>query len=96
MIGLVKGLKMATRRIKAMNNHRKYQNKVPPFTPNPEHWTRKGHSWKAKVAYHTKDEAYDFLEHHTALIEKGYTCYQCHVCQKWHIGKRHNKSNEDT
>lgn len=25
-------------------------NKVPPLKPNPEHWTRKVHSWKAKVA----------------------------------------------
>lgn len=28
-------------------------NKVPPFKPDPEHWTRKVHSWKAKVAYET-------------------------------------------
>ncbi len=32
-------------------------NKVPPFKPDPEHWTRKVHSWKAKVAYETEDDA---------------------------------------
>lgn len=24
-------------------------NKIPPFKPDPEHWTKKVHSWKAKV-----------------------------------------------
>lgn len=32
-------------------------NKVPPFKPAPEHWTKKVHSWKAKVAYETEDDA---------------------------------------
>lgn len=32
-------------------------NKVPPFKPDPEHWTKKVHSWKAKVAYETEDDA---------------------------------------
>lgn len=36
-------------------------NKVPPFKPDPEHWTRKVHSWKAKVAYETEDDAWEFL-----------------------------------
>lgn len=31
-------------------------NKVPPFKPDPEHWTKKVHSWKAKVAYENNDE----------------------------------------
>ena len=33
-------------------------NKVPPFKPDPEHWTRKVHSWKAKVSYETEDDAW--------------------------------------
>lgn len=36
-------------------------NKVPPFKPDPEHWTKKVHSWKAKVAYETEDDAWEFL-----------------------------------
>lgn len=32
-------------------------NKVPPFKPDPEHWTKKVHSWKAKVSYETEDDA---------------------------------------
>lgn len=38
---------------KSHHNH----NKVPPFKPDPEHWTKKVHSWKAKVAYETEDDA---------------------------------------
>lgn len=34
-----------------------YHNKVPPFTPDPEHYTRKQHTWKAKVAYETENAA---------------------------------------
>lgn len=37
-------------------------NKVPPFKPDPEHWTRKVHSWKAKVAYETEDDAWEVPE----------------------------------
>ena len=33
-----------------------YHNKIPPFTPDPEHYIRKQHSWKAKEAYETEDE----------------------------------------
>ena len=36
-------------------------NKVPPFKPDAEHWTKKVHSWKAKVAYETEDDAWEFL-----------------------------------
>lgn len=32
-------------------------NKVPPFKPDPEHWTRKVHSWKAKVANEPLEDA---------------------------------------
>lgn len=37
-------------------------NKVPPFKPDPEHWTRKVHSWKAKVAYETEDDGLGISE----------------------------------
>ena len=37
-------------------------NKVPPFKPDPEHWTKKVHSWKAKVAYETEDDAMSLSE----------------------------------
>lgn len=29
-------------------------NKVPPFKPDPEHWTKKVHSWKAKLVISLK------------------------------------------
>lgn len=32
-------------------------NKVPPFKPDPEHWTRKVHSWKAQVANEPLEDA---------------------------------------
>ena len=44
-----------------MRNNRHNPNKVPPFKPDPEHWTKKVHSWKAKVAYETEDDAWEFL-----------------------------------
>ena len=40
-----------------MSNRQKYFNKVPPFKPDPEHYTRKQRSWKAKEAYETEDDA---------------------------------------
>ena len=66
-------------------------NKVPPFKPDPEHWTRKVHSWKAKVAYETEDAAWEFMNQNPKLKSLGYTCYLCKVCSKWHIGKLHLK-----
>ena len=42
-------------------------NKVPPFKPDPEHWTKKVHSWKAKVAYETEDDAWEFLNQNPKL-----------------------------
>lgn len=44
-----------------MRNNHHNPNKVPPFKPAPEHWTKKVHSWKAKVAYETEDDAWEFL-----------------------------------
>ena len=46
---------------KRYGNH--HPNKIPPFRPDPEHWTRKSsHGWKAKVAYESEDEACEFLK----------------------------------
>ena len=64
-----------------------YHNKIPPFTPDPEHFTRMQRLWKAKVAYESEDEACEFLKLHPKIMAAGYTAYQCKVCSKWHIGK---------
>lgn len=69
----------------------RYRNKMPPFTPDPEHWTRKSRSWKAKVAYRSEDEAWEFLNQNPKLKALNYNCYQCKVCSKWHIGRLHLK-----
>ena len=66
---------------------RHYRNKIPPFKPDPEHWTRKVHSWKAKVAYETEDAAWEFLNQNPKLKVMGYVAYRCKTCQKWHVGK---------
>ena len=52
-------------------------NKVPPFKPDPEHWTRKVHSWKAKVAYETDDDAWEFLNQNPKLLAQGMAVYRC-------------------
>lgn len=71
---------------------KRYHNKVPPFTPDPEHWTRKGqHGWKAKVAYDTEDEAWEFLKQNPRLEMNGYKPYVCRICSKVHVGRLHNK-----
>lgn len=71
---------------------RHYFNKQPPFTPDPEHYTRKGpHGWKAKVTYETEDDAWEWLNLNPAIKSAGYVAYQCKVCQKWHIGRRKQK-----
>ena len=72
------------------NNHNNH-NKVPPFKPDPEHWTKKVHSWKAKVAYDTEDDACEFLNQNPKLKSLGYTCYLCKVCSRYHIGRLHHK-----
>lgn len=66
-------------------------NKVPPFKPDPEHWTKKVHSWKAKVAYETEDGAWEFLNQNPKLKALGWHPYLCKVCSKWHIGRLHLK-----
>lgn len=74
-----------------MRNIHHNHNKVPPFKPDPEHWTKKVHSWKAKVAYETEDDAFEFLNQNPKLKSLGYTCYLCKVCSMYHIGRLHNK-----
>ena len=74
-----------------MRNNRHNPNKVPPFKPEPEHWTKKVHSWKAKVAYETEDDAWEFINQNPKLKELGWHPYLCKVCSKWHIGRLHNK-----
>lgn len=72
------------------NNHHGYRNKIPPFHPDPQHWTRKRRSWKAKVAYDTEDDAWEWLNQNPKTKAQGYTVYQCRVCCKWHIGHNQN------
>ena len=55
--------------------------------PDPEHRVRKGQSWKAKVAYETEDDAWEFLNQNPKLKSMGYVVYKCRICQKWHIGR---------
>lgn len=69
------------------HSHGSYRKKVPPFTPDPEHWTRKGpHGWKAKEAYESEDDACEYLELNPKLKAAGYRAYLCKTCNKWHIG----------
>lgn len=60
----------------------------PTLHPNPCHWTRKGSSWKAKVAYESEDEAFDYLKQHPRMISLGYKVYNCPICSKWHVGRK--------
>jgi len=73
---------------------KRYHNKIPPFKPDPRHWTRKKgcRSWKAKVAYETEDEAWEFLNQNPRLKALGWKPYVCELCSKWHIGKLRNKN----
>ena len=41
------------------NDGRKYFNKVSPFKPDTEHYTRKQHSLEAKDAHKTEDDAWE-------------------------------------
>ena len=53
------------------NKRHKYFNKVPPFKPDPEHYTRKHHSWKAKEAYETEDDAWEYLNQNPK-VDRGF------------------------
>ena len=57
------------------NKRHKYFNKVPPFKPDPEHYTRNQHSWKAKEAYDTDDDALKFLNQNPKLRALGWHPY---------------------
>ena len=70
----------------------KYFNKVPPFKPDPEHYTRKQHSWKAKEAYETEDDAWEYLNQNPKFKADGMTVYRCRTCNKWHVGHRNNEN----
>ena len=53
-----------------------YRNKIPPFKPDPEHWTRKGpHGWKAKLSYPTEEDAWEWLNQNPRIKAQGYTVY---------------------
>ena len=75
-------------------NRHKYFNKVPPFKPDPEHYTRKHNSWKAKEAYETEDDAWEYLNQNPKLEAIGEKPYFCELCSKWHIGKRTISKNK--
>ena len=71
----------------------KKRNKYIPchLHPDPEHWVRKGDSWKAKIAYESEEDAWEFLKVHPKLIERGMTIYRCNVCNLYHCGYKYNK-----
>ena len=58
-----------------------------PLHPDPEHWVRKGDTWKAKVTYESEEDAWEFLNQIPKLKESGCHPYLCKVCSKWHIGR---------
>ena len=64
-----------------MRRHRN-PNKVPPFKPDPEHYTRKKHSWKAKEAYDTDDDSREYLNLKQKLNVLVCHPYLCKVCSK--------------
>ena len=66
-----------------------YHNKIPPFTPDPEHFTRMQRLWKAKVAYESEDDAWEFLNTHPRLKAKAPVVYRCSMCNKFHISIHH-------
>ena len=70
-----------------------YHNKIPPFTPDPEHFTRMQSSWKQKVGYDTEDDAWEFLNQNPRLKAKDPVVYRCSICNKFHISI-HHKNNK--
>lgn len=74
-----------------MSSRSKYTDKRPlhSFRPDPRHWTRKGSSWKQKVAYGSEDEAWEFLEQNPKLKAIGYRVYACPICSRYHVGRFH-------
>lgn len=72
-------------------NRHKYFNKVPPFKPDHEHYTRKQHSWNDNDAYDTDDDSLEYLNLKQKLNVLGWHPYLCKVCSKWHIGMLHKQ-----
>lgn len=70
---------------------KKYHDKRPFSTllPDARHWTRKGNSWKEKVAYNDEEDAEEYLQQNPKLKAIGYRAYQCVICCKWHVGRIH-------
>lgn len=66
-------------------NLHKYFNKVQPFKPGPEHYTRKQHSWNDKNAYDTDDDSWEYLNLNQKLNVLVWHPYLCKVCSKCHI-----------
>lgn len=73
------------------NKRHKYFNKVPPFKPVPEQYTRKQHSWKAKEAYETDDDSWEYLNLKQKLKVLLWHPCLCKVCSKCHIGMLHKQ-----
>lgn len=48
-----------------------------------EHWTGTGKHKRAKKAFESESEAWDFIR---KFDIKGKTVYKCSVCGKYHIG----------
>ena len=73
----------------------KKRNKCIPrhLHPDPEHWVRKGQSWKAKVAYESEDDAWEFLNQSSKLKAKDPVVYRRSICNKFHISI-HNKNDK--
>ena len=71
--------------------NRQYSDKRPfhSLRPDPRHWTRKGCSFRQKVAYRSEDDAYEFLNQNPRLKSMGYTVYQCPICSLFHVGRFH-------
>ena len=63
-----------------MSNKHKYFNNVPPFKPDPEHYTRKQSSWKANESYDTEYDAWKFLNHNQKLKALGWRTHLYKVC----------------
>ena len=75
----------------------RYRNKAPYSTlhQSPDHWTRKGNSWKQKVGYESEDEAWEFLNQNPKLKALGWHPYLCKVCSKWHVGRVRKEKQEN-
>ena len=71
-----------------------YHNKIPPFTPDPEHFTRMQRLWKAKVAYESEDDAWEFLNQNSRLKAKDPVVYRCSICNKFHISIHYKKNDK--